>query len=114
RRGGGGGEVGAVDVGEVHPALLEHRAAGEHPGATAAALDPGPAVLAEIGAAVLGGEFPADAVLEVEQVGFDSVFVHGFQPPGLSIAPVRKSRISLGLAARPTAPGAMSARRSAK
>ena len=40
RRGGGGGQAGAVDMGEVHPALLDHSATGKHPGAPSAALGP--------------------------------------------------------------------------
>ncbi|MNZ98932.1 hypothetical protein D3C78_1182380 [compost metagenome] len=64
-------QAGAEHVGEVHPALLDQRAIGDHPGTAAATGRTLPGVLDETGAAVFGFEGGADAVLQIEQVGLD-------------------------------------------
>ena len=58
----------APDRRDVHPGLLEHGSALEHPGTPATTVRPLPDVLAESGAAVLGLHRRADDALEVLDV----------------------------------------------
>ncbi|MCY1180401.1 hypothetical protein D9M73_208410 [compost metagenome] len=67
---GRGRQAGAEYVGEVDPAFLDHLAVADHPRAAPATGFAHPGVLDEAGAAVFGFEGRADAVLQVEQVGF--------------------------------------------
>ena len=76
RRAGGGGQVGAPHMGEIDPGALKHRALGQHPAATAAAFRPLPLVGDEVGAAVFLRQGSTDAVLKLEQVGFDLFNLH--------------------------------------
>ncbi len=64
-----------MHVGEVHPALLDQCAVLDHPRPATAATGPRPGVLGEARAAVFGLQRSADAVLQIEQIGFD-----GFGP----------------------------------
>ncbi|MCY1551741.1 hypothetical protein D9M68_880930 [compost metagenome] len=64
-------QAGAEHMREIHPAFLDQRAIGDHPGAATAASRALPGVLDETGAAVFGFEGGADAVLQIEQVGLD-------------------------------------------
>ncbi|MNT17333.1 hypothetical protein D3C72_1524770 [compost metagenome] len=63
-------QTGAEHVGKVDPAFLDHLAIADHPRAAPATGFAHPGVLDEAGAAVFSFEGRADAVLQVEQVGF--------------------------------------------
>ena len=69
---GRGRQAIAEDVGKIHPALLDQCAVADYPRPSAATGRTLPGVLGEAGLAVLRLEGGADAVLQVEQVGFDS------------------------------------------
>ncbi len=58
-------------MGKIHAAFLDHRAILQDPATTAAALFPVPGILAEGGAAIFGGQFVTDAILQVQQIVLD-------------------------------------------
>src|SRR5215210_1282565 len=70
-RGSGRRQPRAMDMGEAHPGLLEHRPLAQHPRLPAATLRPLPGILVETSGAVLRFDGGADAVLETEEVGLD-------------------------------------------
>jgi hypothetical protein len=74
-------ETAAEDVGKVNAALFNDRTVLQHPGATATAGRPGPGVFDEASAAVLGFQCSADAVLQVEQIGFHGLGASGHDTP---------------------------------
>ncbi|VVO42550.1 hypothetical protein PS704_06039 [Pseudomonas fluorescens] len=67
---GGRWETAAEDVGKVDAALFDDRSVLDHAGATATTGRPGPGVFDELRAAVFGFQGSANAILQVEQVGF--------------------------------------------
>lgn len=64
------GQTAAEHVGKVDAAFFDHRSVANHSGASATAGRAGPGVLDEACAAVFGFQRSANAVLQVEQVGF--------------------------------------------
>ena len=74
---GRGGKAGAEDVGKIDPALFEDVAVLDHAGSSATPRRPLPGVLDETGAAIFGFERGANAVLKIEQVGFDGIGAKG-------------------------------------
>ena len=76
-----------ADVREGHPALFDHRAAGDDAGASATALGALPLIGDELGLAIYFLESRAEAILQAGQVISDEIGVHDVrtqsEPTGL-------------------------------